>query len=407
MFEQLANLPTAIKQYLIITGNYWAFTLTDGALRMLVVLHFHQLGYGALAIAMLFLFYEIFGVITNLVGGWLGAHLGLNKTMNFGLALQIMALAMLCAPSEWLTVAYVMAAQALSGIAKDLNKMSAKSAIKHLVPEGESGQGQLYKWVAILTGSKNALKGVGFFLGGLLLTVLGFVGALKALIVLLTIAWMISVVFLKGEMGKAKNKPKFKELFSKSRAINLLSAARLCLFAARDVWFVVALPIYLAQQFNWNFWWVSGFMALWVIGYGGVQSQAPRITGTSNSNIDTVKHAYLWVLLLSGVTALLALLMQFDVAVHATLIIGLLIFGGVFAVNSSVHSYLIVSFAKSDGVSLDVGFYYMANAMGRLLGTVLSGWVFQVYGFVACLWVSVILLILASIATAFLASNKS
>lgn len=295
MFEQLANLPTAIKQYLIITGNYWAFTLTDGALRMLVVLHFHQLGYGALAIAMLFLFYEIFGVITNLVGGWLGAHLGLNKTMNFGLALQIMALAMLCAPSEWLTVAYVMAAQALSGIAKDLNKMSAKSAIKHLVPEGESGQGQLYKWVAILTGSKNALKGVGFFLGGLLLTVLGFVGALKALIILLTIAWMISVVFLKGDMGKAKNKPKFKELFSKSRAINLLSAARLCLFAARDVWFVVALPIYLAQQFNWNFWWVSGFMALWVIGYGGVQSQAPRITGTSNSNVDTVKHAYLWV----------------------------------------------------------------------------------------------------------------
>lgn len=179
---------------------------------------------------------------------------------------------------------------------------------------------------------------------------------------------MISVVFLKGDMGKAKNKPKFKELFSKSRAINLLSAARLCLFAARDVWFVVALPIYLAQQFNWNFWWVSGFMALWVIGYGGVQSQAPRITGTSNSNVDTVKHAYLWVLLLSGVTALLALLMQFDVAVHATLIIGLLIFGGVFAVNSSVHSYLIVSFAKSDGVSLDVGFYYMANAMGAFTG---------------------------------------
>lgn len=405
MFEQLANLPTAIKQYLIITGNYWAFTLTDGALRMLVVLHFHQLGYGALAIAMLFLFYEIFGVITNLVGGWLGAHLGLNKTMNFGLALQIMALAMLCAPSEWLTVAYIMAAQALSGIAKDLNKMSAKSAIKHLVPKGENGQGQLYKWVAILTGSKNALKGVGFFLGGLLLTVLGFVGALKALILLLTIAWIISVVFLKGDMGKAKNKPKFKELFSKSRAINLLSAARLCLFAARDVWFVVALPIYLAQQFNWNFWWVSGFMALWVIGYGGVQSQAPCITGTSNSNVDTVKHAYLWVLLLSGVTALLALLMQFDVAVHATLIIGLLIFGGVFAVNSSVHSYLIVSFAKSDGVSLDVGFYYMANAMGRLLGTVLSGWVFQVYGFVACLWVSVALLIGASITTAILAKR--
>ncbi|WP_165735545.1 organoarsenical effux MFS transporter ArsJ [Pseudoalteromonas sp. C8] len=403
MFAQLANLPSSIKQYLIITGNYWAFTLTDGALRMLVVLYFHQLGYGAFAIAMLFLFYEIFGVITNLVGGWLGAHLGLNKTMNVGLGLQLVALAMLCVPGDWLTVAYVMAAQALSGIAKDLNKMSAKSAIKHLVPQSDEGQSQLYKWIAILTGSKNALKGVGFFLGGLLLTVFGFVGALISLIALLSVAWFISLIFLKGDIGKAKNKPKFKELFSKSRAINLLSAARLCLFAARDVWFVVALPVYLAAQFNWDHWWVSGFMALWVIAYGLVQSQAPRITGQSDSNSHSVKKAYWWVALLSGVTCILALLMQFDIAVHFTLVIGLLIFGAVFAVNSSLHSYLIVSFAKNDGVSLDVGFYYMANAIGRLLGTVLSGWVFQVYGLSACLWVSVCLLIAASITTARLA----
>jgi len=402
MFAQLANLPSSIKQYLIITGNYWAFTLTDGALRMLVVLYFHQLGYGAFAIAMLFLFYEIFGVITNLVGGWLGAYLGLNKTMNVGLGLQLVALAMLCVPGDWLTVAYVMAAQALSGIAKDLNKMSAKSAIKYLVPQDDAGQSRLYKWIAILTGSKNALKGVGFFLGGLLLTVFGFVGALISLIALLSVAWVISLIFLKGDIGKAKNKPKFKELFSKSRAINLLSAARLCLFAARDVWFVVALPVYLAAQFNWDHWWVSGFMALWVIAYGLVQSQAPRITGQSDSNSHSVKKAYWWVALLSGVTGILALLMQFDIAIHFTLVIGLLIFGGVFAVNSSLHSYLIVSFAKNDGVSLDVGFYYMANAIGRLLGTVLSGWVFQIYGLVACLWVSVCLLIAATLITFFL-----
>ncbi|QQM66033.1 organoarsenical effux MFS transporter ArsJ [Pseudoalteromonas sp. LC2018020214] len=403
MFAQLANLPSSIKQYLIITSNYWAFTLTDGALRMLVVLYFHQLGYGAFAIAMLFLFYEIFGVITNLVGGWLGAHLGLNKTMNVGLGLQLVALAMLCVPGDWLTVAYVMAAQALSGIAKDLNKMSAKSAIKYLVPQDAAGQSQLYKWIAILTGSKNALKGVGFFLGGLLLTVFGFVGALISLIILLSVAWVISLIFLKGDIGKAKNKPKFKELFSKSRAINLLSAARLCLFAARDVWFVVALPVYLAAQFNWDHWWVSGFMASWVIAYGLVQSQAPRITGQGDSTSHSVKKAYWWVALLSGVTGILALLMQLDIAVHFTLVIGLLIFGGVFAVNSSLHSYLIVSFAKNDGVSLDVGFYYMANAIGRLLGTMLSGWVFQVYGLSACLWVSVCLLVLAAITTARLA----
>jgi predicted MFS family arabinose efflux permease len=405
MFEQLANLPTAIKQYLIITGNYWAFTLTDGALRMLVVLHFHQLGYGALAIAMLFLFYEIFGVITNLVGGWLGAKLGLNKTMNIGLGLQIFALGMLCVPGDWLTVAYVMVAQALSGIAKDLNKMSAKSAIKYLVPQGDSGQAQLYKWVAILTGSKNALKGVGFFLGGLLLSLFGFIGALVGLIVLLSIAWVISLVFLKGDIGKAKTKPKFKELFSKSRAINLLSAARLCLFAARDVWFVVALPVYLAAQFKWDHWWVSGFMATWVIAYGLVQSQAPRITGHSQSHKQASATAYWWVVLLSMVTLVLAVLMQLNIAVHITLIVGLLIFGAVFAINSSLHSFLIVSFAKNDEVSLDVGFYYMANAVGRLLGTVLSGWVFQVYGLSACLWVSVVLLLIASVTTGFLAKR--
>src|SRR5690554_898777 len=164
--KRLAALSDDIKQYLVVTGNYWAFTLTDGALRMLVVLHFHALGYTPLSIAMLFLFYEIFGVVTNLVGGFLGARLGLNKTMNIGLAIQVVALLMLAVPTEWLTVVYVMVAQALSGIAKDLNKMSAKSSIKKLVAAGQ--EGTLFKWVALLTGSKNALKGLGFFLGGFL-----------------------------------------------------------------------------------------------------------------------------------------------------------------------------------------------------------------------------------------------
>ncbi|OLF74722.1 MFS transporter permease [Pseudoalteromonas haloplanktis] len=399
MFAQLSDLPQAIKQYLIITGNYWAFTLTDGALRMLVVLYFHQLGYDALAIAMLFLFYEVFGVITNLVGGWLGAHLGLNKTMNIGLGIQLVALAMLCVPSDWLGVFYVMAAQALSGIAKDLNKMSAKSAIKYLVPDDETGQSKLYRWIALLTGSKNALKGIGFFLGGLLLTLVGFKGALFALIALLGIAWLVSLTYLKGDMGKAKNKPKFKELFSKSRAINLLSAARLCLFAARDVWFVVALPVYLAAQFNWDHWWVSGFMALWVIAYGIVQSQAPKVTGSSADRVDIIEKASWWAVALTAVMFILAALIQLDIAVSFTLIIGLLVFGATFAINSSLHSYLIVNLAKSDAVSLDVGFYYMANATGRLVGTVFSGLVYKLYGLQACLWVSVSLLFVVVLVT--------
>ena len=403
----LKTLSPQIKQYLVITGNYWAFTLTDGALRMLVVLYFHQLGYSPLSIAMLFLFYEIFGVITNLVGGWLGARLGLNKTMNIGLALQIIALAMLAVPAEILTVIYVMAAQALSGIAKDLNKMSAKSSIKLLVPQRENSdensdnqnnsEATLYKWVAILTGSKNALKGVGFFLGGLLLTLLEFKGAVILMATILAIVWLFSLLMLKADLGKAKNKPKFNEIFSKSADINILSAARMFLFGARDVWFVVALPVFLAVTFNWDHWWVGGFMASWVIGYGIVQSFAPLITNNKSGKTPSGKAAFIWASYLTLIPALIALALQFDVYIQASIIIGLMIFGAVFAVNSSLHSYLIVSYAGKDGVSLDVGFYYMANAMGRLIGTVLSGWVYQEHGLQACLWISTAFLATASL----------
>ncbi|AZG34283.1 organoarsenical effux MFS transporter ArsJ [Shewanella psychromarinicola] len=382
----LRSLPPSIKQYLLITANYWAFTLTDGALRMLVVLYFHQLGYSPLNIAMLFLFYEIFGVITNLIGGWLGARLGLNNTMNIGLGLQIVALAMLTVPADMLTVVYVMAAQALSGIAKDLNKMSAKSAIKTLVPA--DAEGKLYQWVALLTGSKNALKGVGFFLGGVLLTGLGFRGAIMLMATLLGIVWLFSLVTLKDDLGKAKNKPKFKDIFSKSQAINLLSAARMFLFGARDVWFVVALPVFLATTFGWDHWWVGGFMASWVIGYGIVQSIAPYFTGKRQGKVPSGRAAFAWASYLLLIPAAIALTLHFDFYIQVTLIAGLLLFGAVFAINSSLHSYLIVSYASSDGVPLDVGFYYMANAMGRLMGTVLSGWVFQEYGLEACLWIS-------------------
>jgi predicted MFS family arabinose efflux permease len=383
-----------VRQYLLVTGNYWAFTLTDGALRMLIVLHFYSLGFSPLAIASLFLFYEFFGVVTNLVGGWLGARLGLNKTMNIGLFLQVSALLMLLVPPEWLTVVWVMAAQALSGIAKDLNKMSAKSSLKLLLPD--SAQGALYKWVAILTGSKNALKGVGFFLGGLLLSLLGFAGAIASMAGMLLLVWLGSLVLLKKDLGKSSFKPKFKDLFSKSRAINQLSAARMFLFGARDVWFVIALPLYLSSQFQWSHTQVGSFLALWVIGYGLVQSIAPLITGrgkghSAGVNQDRLpdgKTALLWASLLCTIPLLISLALLYSSEPLLWLIGGLMLFGAVFAVNSSLHSYLIVSYAGRDGVSLDVGFYYMANAMGRLIGTLLSGWVYQAYGLSACLWIS-------------------
>ncbi|NVK74051.1 MAG: organoarsenical effux MFS transporter ArsJ [Oceanospirillaceae bacterium] len=404
----LSKLPTNVRQYLIITGNYWSFTLTDGALRMLVVLYFYQLGYGALDIALLFLFYEFFGVITNLFGGWLGAKWGLNRTMNIGLALQIIALSMLLLPNQYLTVPWVMAAQALSGIAKDLNKMSAKSAIKTLVPKNASGT--LYKWVALLTGSKNALKGVGFFLGGLLLSTIGFHHGILVMALTLTLVWLSSLYLLQGDLGKSKNKAKFSEILSKSREINLLSAARLFLFGARDVWFVIAVPVYLSSQFGWDHWRVGSFLALWVIGYGLVQSLAPHVTGKAKQQNPTGAQAKFWAILLTTIPASIAIGLQSVDDTLAILLIGLILFGVVFAINSSLHSYLIVHYASEDGVSLDVGFYYMANAMGRLIGTILSGWIYQDFGLIACLWVSCGFLFLTSVISFWLpqkACNKS
>ena len=400
----LSKLSASVRQYMVVTANYWAFTLTDGALRMLVVLHFHSQGYAPLEIAALFLFYEIFGVVTNLIGGWLGARIGLNRTMNLGLALQVVALLMLTLPASALSVPWVMAAQALSGIAKDLNKMSAKSAIKLLVPDQQ--QGTLYKWVAILTGSKNALKGVGFFLGGALLVLFGFAGAVLAMAIALAAVWLISLRLLKQDLGRASAKPKFRDLLSKSRAINLLSAARLFLFGARDVWFVIALPVYLSSALGWDFWLVGGFMASWVIGYGLVQSIAPRLTG--RQQVPAGRSAAGWALLLALLPAAIALGMQLaPQSASAVLIGGLLLFGVVFAINSSLHSYLIVSYAKGDGVSLDVGFYYMSNAMGRLIGTLLSGWVYQQYGLAACLWTSSAFVLLAGLISLGLPAQRT
>ncbi|HIF9169976.1 TPA: organoarsenical effux MFS transporter ArsJ [Photobacterium damselae] len=399
-----STIPANVRQYMLVTFNYWNFTVTDGALRMLVVLYFHQLGYSPLEIASLFLFYEFFGVITNLIGGWLGAKLGLNRTMNIGLALQIIALSMLAVPTDMLTVIWVMLAQAISGIAKDLNKMSAKSAIKTLVPSGE--QGALYKWIAILTGSKNALKGAGFFLGGFLLSWLGFSGAVIAMAGVLLAVFILSLCYLKGDLGKAKQKVKFSQIFSKSPSVNILSAARMFLFGARDVWFVIALPIYLGQVFSWDHLWVGGFLALWIIGYGIVQTLAPKVTGKAQGKTPDGRAAMGWAGLLATVTALIALLVTFNLSPQITIVLGLMIFGAIFAVNSSLHSYLIVSYAKEDGVSLDVGFYYMANAMGRLIGTLLSGWVYQTQGFVACLWVSVAFLVLTTIISVWLPKHS-
>ncbi|PID42031.1 MAG: MFS transporter [Proteobacteria bacterium] len=383
-----------LRQYLVVTGTYWAFTITDGALRMLVVLYFYQLGYSALQIAMLFLLYEFFGVVTNLVGGWLGARLGLNKTMHLGVLIQSIALLMLAVDSSWLSVPYVMAAQALSGIAKDLNKMSAKSSIKILMP-GEQQHGKLYKWVALLTGSKNALKGAGFFIGAWLLATIGFQSSLITMSGALAVVFIISVLLLRNDLGKTKYKPRFTEIFSKSHSVNILSAARLFLFGARDVWFVVALPVYFEVALHWSHTQVGIFMALWIIGYGFVQGLAPALTGLNKGKVPDGRSAMAWAVPLSLIPALIAVSLYTESGYSEIVLVGgLLIFGGLFAINSSIHSFLILAYSKQEGVSLDVGFYYMANAMGRLIGTVLSGATYQYAGLEACLIVSSLFLAL-------------
>lgn len=390
-----------VRNYAIVTAAYWGFTMTDGALRMLVLLYFHTLGYRPLEVALLFLFYEIFGIFTNLLGGWIGAKFGLKLTLYGGIGLQILALLLMTPVNDtwtvWLAVPYVMIAQAISGIAKDLTKMSAKSAVALVIPKG--AQSSLFKWVAILTGSKNALKGVGFFLGGLLLTGFGYGPALWLMAGALGLI-LISGAWLPSGLGKLKTKVKFKQIFSKTAEINLLSAARFFLFGARDVWFVVALPVFLYDTLQWSFEQVGGFMAMWVIGYGIVQSLAPTLLqkfGSARSpQAQTIRF---WTGLLTLVPLAMAIAFHQGLPAGPTIIVGLMIFGVVFAFNSAVHSYLVLAYTQEDRVALDVGFYYMANAGGRLTGTVLSGLIFQYLGLVGCLWVSGVFVLTAAIIT--------
>jgi predicted MFS family arabinose efflux permease len=374
-----------LRNYLVITGGYWAFTITDGAIRMLVVLYFHLLGYSPFEVAMLFLFYEFFGVVTNLVGGWLGARIGLNLTMHIGMGLQVVALSLLTVPDPWLSVAYVMFAQALSGIAKDLNKMSAKASVKTMVKDGS--ETKLFKWVAVLTGSKNALKGGGYFIGAALLELIGFRGALALLAAMLLLVLIVTTILLPSGLGKMKSKPKFTQVFSNIAAINWLSAARFFLFGSRDVWFVVGLPVFLYEVLQWSFTQVGGYLALWIIGYGIVQASVPRLVRRSHHGKGPGGGtARLWAFLLALFPTAIAIGLLMGWPADSVLVIGLILFGVVFAINSAVHSYLILAYSDHEKVAMNVGFYYMANAGGRLLGTVLSGLIYQLDGLIGCLW---------------------
>ncbi len=369
----------ATRHYAVVTAAYWGFTLTDGALRMLVLLHFHRLGYSPFTLALLFLLYEAAGIVANMIGGWLATRFGIARMLAVGLTTQIAGFLLLSALSpEWsatLSVAWVVVAQGVCSVAKDLTKTASKSAIK--LTAG-SASGRLFKWVAFFTGSKNAMKGAGFFLGGVLLQVLGFQGALWAMAVVLGLILVGVVAAVPPLMGKRKASSSARELFAKNRGINALAAARVALFGARDVWFVVGVPVFLYAQ-GWTFSMVGGFLALWTVGYGAVQAAAPAIVRRSDDGLSReVPAARAWSFALALVPAALAALVLAGVPHTAWVVVaGLALFGVAFAVNSSVHSYLVLAYAGSEKAAEDVGFYYAANALGRFLGTLLSGLLYQ------------------------------
>jgi len=381
-------MTAAVRNYLIVTASYWGFTLVDGALRMLVLFHFFKLGYSPFTLAFLFLLYEFAGILANLGGGWLAVRFGIPRMLAVGQALQVAGLVMLSMLDPGWTVfasvAWVVAAQGIAGLAKDFTKTASKSAIK---ATSDQGSGQLFSWVAWFTGSKNAMKGVGFFLGGVLLEGLGFQGALWLMAALIGLIFAAGVLLLPRDLGKAKASKSMRELFAKSSGVNLLAAARIFLFGARDVWFVVGLPVFLYSN-GWTFVQAGGFLAAWTIAYGGIQAIAPRFVRRSADGLTTeVPAARLWSLALVTIPLGIALLLTVPGLPRPDLVVvvGLTLFGFPFAVNSSLHSYLILAYAGSKKAAEDVGFYYAANATGRLFGTLLSGVLYQVAGITGCL----------------------
>ena len=399
-----------MRNYIIVTASYWGFTLVDGALRMLVLFHFFRLGYTPFTLAFLFLLYETAGIAANLAGGYFASRFGIPRMLAIGQTLQIAGLLMLSALDPgWgaaASVAWVVIAQGIAGVAKDLTKTASKSAIKATSAEGS---GQLFRWVAWFTGSKNAMKGIGFFVGGLLLDLVGFTHALWMMAALLGVIFVAGLILLPSELGKAKSSKTIRELFGKSRGVNLLAAARIFMFGARDVWFVVGLPVFL-YAYGWKFLQVGGFLAAWTIAYGGVQAIAPSLVSRSSDGLSReVPAARVWAAALAAVPiALAAIMNSTDVArPDLLLVVGLALFGLPFAVNSSLHSYLILAYAGSEKAAEDVGFYYAANAAGRLLGITLSGVLYQIAGITGCLIGSAVMLLLCCIITFLLPLSVS
>lgn len=411
-----------LKPFVVISSSYLLFTITDGGVRTIVLFNAFERDFTAFQVSLMFVLYELAGVVTNFLAGIAGARWGLRSTLLAGLCLQVVGIGMLFGWQKSFTkteaIIFVTVAQMLSGIAKDLVKLGGKAVTKLVTPEGK--EGRLFKMVSMITGLKNSLKGVGMFIGAALVQVTYF-GALGTMlgIVLLAVPW--AVLSLESDLGRMRRENiTLSSIFKKNHNVNFLSAARFFLFASRDAWFEVPLPFYLRspEGFGWERAAAGAFLGGWVIMYGQVQSWTPQLFSKPLRQFPANKyHATLWVAILLVIPALLGSVMQFSdvfqsgtsqAAKIAIVVVALVAFAVVFAVNSSIHSYLVVKYSEGDKVAMNVGFYYMSNAAGRLIGTLVGGALFQWVGddfndgLAACFWFSVALTAATIVITPFL-----
>ncbi|CAM9245362.1 unnamed protein product [Scytosiphon promiscuus] len=403
--------------------SYNGYTVTDGALRLIVLLHAADLGFNAIEIAFMFSAYEVAGVFTNLFGGVAGSKYGLRCTLLTSLTLQIACLAALTQTEPILgdlkeatpgstryleATIYITAWQALAGVAKDLMKLTGKATPKLVTKEG--AEGRLFQLVAWLTGMKNALKGFGSFLGALLVAQIGYVDSLWILVGICGIFVPVGIFGMDRGLGVSPGKNiDWKSLFSKGRNVNVLSAARFFLFGSRDVWFEIGLPLFLRVELGWKRELVGLILAGYIVIYGNLQAASTKLykNADGTSRQPTGAAAYKWAAycslapLITGIaTYFTHKVAESDLATALVLITGVVAFAAMFAVNSSVHSYLIVSYSNKDKVAMDLGFYYMANAMGRLVGVLVGGFLYHYtsddFGLSMCLIVACPFLVAAA-----------
>jgi MFS family permease len=424
-------LSHALRPFVIISSSYLLFTITDGAIRMIVLLHAYNKSFSALEVSITFTLYELAGVFTNLAAGFMGAKWGIKLTLISGLSLQLLSYGLLFAwQDDWTkreSIIFVTVAQMFAGIAKDLTKLGGKTVTKLVTPEQK--ETHLFKLVSLITGWKNSLKGVGYFLGSALLSVsyelaLGFMMGL----VVLAMPW--AILGLDKSLGTAKKRnASWKEVFNlENRRLNILSLARLFLFASRDFWFEVPLPFFLRSPscdglgtsscllnencgngavcgesgfceninpgggcggLGLNRVVVGAFLGGYIILYGQVQAWTPQlVTGPLKQTPPNKLTEVFWGLINCIPTLVMAIVMTWAPAFEAGdtaamtiwLIVVIVTFAIIFAINSSIHSFLVVNYASKDKVAVSVGFYYMSNAIGRLLGTLGSGILYTYVG---------------------------